>query len=173
LAERWNGKTWAIETTPRAAAPIETMFYGVSCKSPTACTAVGTTFPKNLDAVVLAEGWNGKKWTAEPTPGSPGGSPVEFGSVSCTSPTACTAVGDATPEGYSVIAERWNGAKWAITPALAPSGEHYPALYGVSCASSTACTAVGQANNGAGTTQSLLAETWNGKTWTIQRTPTP
>jgi hypothetical protein len=32
---------------------------------------------------------------------------------------------------------------------------------------------VGHANNGAGTTQALLAETWNGKNWTIQRTATP
>jgi hypothetical protein len=144
-------------------------FYGVSCTSPTACTAAGSS---NY-ARSLAESWNGKKWTIQRAPSPSGGAPAELSSESCTSPTACTAVGDAYPEGFSLLAERWNGAAWTVQSVPRPAGQFYASLYSVSCASLTACIAVGQANNGDGSTQALLAEKWNGSTWTIQRTPAP
>jgi hypothetical protein len=39
LAERWNGKSWSIQST--VGAPLSTELLGVSCVSATACTAVG------------------------------------------------------------------------------------------------------------------------------------
>src|ERR1022692_4139833 len=173
LAERWNGRKWAVQRTPRPAAPAQTFFYGALCTSRTACAAVGYTFPTDTISVVLVQRWNGAKWTVQRAPSPSGGVPAELSSVSCTSPTACTAVGDAYPEGFSLLAERWNGAAWTIQSVPRPAGQFYASLYGVSCASLTACIAVGQANNGDGSTQALLAEKWNGSTWTIQRTPAP
>jgi hypothetical protein len=115
--------------------------------------------------------------------------------VSCTTDSACIAVGDAG------LAERWDGRSWTIqhTPnggnlnavsctsptaciAVGDAGlaerwddrswtiQHTPNggdLSGVSCISSTACTAVGSSNN------ATLAERWNGSTWAVQVTPNP
>jgi hypothetical protein len=41
LTERWNGSTWTILTTPRPAGAVQTFLGGVSCTSPSACTATG------------------------------------------------------------------------------------------------------------------------------------
>jgi mannosyltransferase OCH1-like enzyme len=93
--------------------------------------------------------------------------------VSCSSPTACTAVGHfvtAGPAASKTLAERWNGTKWTIQPTPSPGTS--PELDAVSCPSLTACTAVGSyvAKSGA---EKTLAERWNGTTWTIQSSPNP
>src|ERR1022692_3516483 len=53
------------------------------------CTAVGTY---NGGIFGIAERWNGTAWTIERLPSPPGQAVIEQPSVSCTSPTACTAV---------------------------------------------------------------------------------
>ena len=83
-------------------------------------------------------------------------------SVSCTSPTACTAVGEsASPDGTTPLVERWNGTTWSIERATGGS------LISVSCTSRLACTAVGRAGN------ETLGEGWNGSRWSIQPNPHP
>jgi eukaryotic-like serine/threonine-protein kinase len=171
LAETWNGAEWTIQHTPRSGAGIESFLYGVSCTSPTECTAAGDNDSPTSGSVVLAERWNGTNWAAQPTT-NPSGGPFEFAGVSCTSPSSCTAVGDAYPEGYGLVAERWNGTNWAVTPVPRPAGDFYASLSSVSCTSPTTCIAVGQSNNGAGSIAVPLAESWDGTTWTISHTPT-
>ena len=142
--------------------------YGVSCTSATACIAVGTSGNGTTVATLLAERWNGTNWTIQQAPGPPGATSSSFYSVSCTSPDACTAVGNFRRSGVTEpLAESWNGTKWAVQQVSAPPGADAE-LYGVSCTSATACTAVGNSDFGA-----ALAESWNGLTWTIQRTPRP
>jgi hypothetical protein len=69
LAERWNGKTWAIQPTPnppRGNLPGAVAYLtAVSCPSATACVAVGQS---NAGALV-AELWNGKTWAIQHLPG--------------------------------------------------------------------------------------------------------
>jgi hypothetical protein len=60
--------------------------------------------------------------------------------VSCTSATACTAVGSGNTR---VLVERWNGETWSVQPTPKPAGSSDSVLMGVSCTSATACTAVG------------------------------
>jgi hypothetical protein len=60
LAERWNGTSWAIQSTPN---PAGATLNSVSCTSATACTAVGA----NSAGFPLAERWNGTNWTIQPT----------------------------------------------------------------------------------------------------------
>jgi hypothetical protein len=72
------------------------------------------------------------------TPSSPGAALV---SVSCASPTVCTAVGNINEE-LGMLAERWNGQRWSIQPTPPPIGTLLE-LLGVSCPSPTVCTAVG------------------------------
>jgi hypothetical protein len=98
-----------------------------------------------------------------------GAQPDQLAAVSCTSATACTAVGS---YGGLTVAEAWNGTKWSVEPTANPTGSKGSSLAGVSCTSATACTAVGGYDNGDGT-YATLAEAWNGKSWVVEPTPNP
>ena len=119
-------------------------------------------------AVAAAAGWS-----IQTTPNPAGGSGSILNGVSCTSASACTAVGDYFNGTATVtLAERWDGATWSIQHTPNPAGaSSYSILQGVSCTSASACTAFGEDGNG--TTDVTLAERWNGATWSIQHTPNP
>ena len=108
-------------------------------------------------------------WALQTTP-NPSGSPLaELYTVSCTSASACTAVGDDENSAGTAIltlAERWNGSTWTVQTTVNPAGGE-DSLGGVSCTSATSCEAVG------GTATGTLAEFWNGSTWALQTTPSP
>jgi hypothetical protein len=90
-------------------------------------------------------------------------------SVSCTSSTACVAVGSTYfPSGSprSVIVERWDGRVWSVEKLASPARAG-STLGGVSCPSRTDCIAVGSSGN------KVLVERWNGRKWSFQRTPEP
>ena len=167
LAERWTRGRWMTQSVPN---PTLADLIAVSCPSPTSCEAVGDVQNNQNRIEPLEERWNGKTWTIQPTPGLAGSVGVYLNDVSCSSPTACTAVGVTVydnPFRAPPLVERWNGRSWTIQPTPGPASSVYPSLNGVSCPSLTACTAVG--SNGKAT----LAERWNGSTWTIQPTPNP
>lgn len=171
LAEAWIGSTWKVEPTPNPARTGEVQLLGISCTSPAACTAVGFSQQgqKLRDQLTLVESWNGRHWKIEPTP-NPAGSPdTQLTAVSCTSLTACTAVGwQSVGNTEAPLAETWNGQKWAMRKTPMAASSRGGQLLGVSCTSAAACTAVGwQA------TPSLvtLAEVWNGSSWAMQATP--
>jgi hypothetical protein len=165
LAESWNGTAWAIVPTP---APPGTagVLTGVSCASATACTAVGWYRDSSNNALPLAESWNGTAWTVQPVPSPANGFSIVLNSVSCTSSSACTAVGSYTASGASVaLAERWNGTAWTVQ--AMPTGDDV--LFGVSCGSATVCIAVG--NSYTFEHVGPLAEEWRHGTWHVQKTP--
>lgn len=89
-AERWNGKTWSPEPTPTNR---DSLLSSVSCASASACIAVGT-YPRTMygpsSQFPLVERWNGLRWSIQQTPSAYG---AGLNGVSCTSETACTAVG--------------------------------------------------------------------------------
>jgi hypothetical protein len=184
LAERWNGASWRVQATPAPAGSIGSGFAGMSCRSVTACTAVGSYGTNGGSTVMLAESWNGTSWGIQHAPSPAGATGSEFLGVSCTAPGACTAVGAVTISsaafrgsgdsgGSSVtvgLAERWNGASWRaqIIPSAGRStGTGFAA---VSCSAATACTAAGSYN----TTSHLsrpVAAAWGGTSWHRQATP--
>jgi hypothetical protein len=92
--------------------------------------------------------------------------------VSCSSATACTAVGysESSAGATMMLAEQWNGTKWAIQSTPNPGSQ--PELNGVSCSSATACSAVGDYSNSSAA-QVTLAERWNGTKWVVQSTSNP
>ena len=156
----------------------------MSCSSATACTAVGNYLNDSSgDGGTLAERWNGKTWAVQSTPNPTGPRPTGskdsyLQSVSCSSATACTAVGyygttiSYDPEADVTLAERWNGKSWAVQPTpKSPSGASNINLYGVSCSSAIACTAVGWYYNSSYDVFPVV-EGWNGKKWAVQSTPT-
>ncbi len=172
LAERWNGKAWSIQAIPTPKVTTGDNLYGVSCTSASACTAAGDAFSTKAGAdVPLAESWNGKSWRIETTPSPKGGTNSTFFALSCTSASACTAVGDYMKSGLNEsLIERWNGKAWAVQTAA--KADKLTFLMGVSCASARACTAVGYQNTGSGDAKPLV-EGWNGKSWTAQKALLP
>ncbi len=176
IAERWNGRTWSIQTlpVPPGGAPWESAYLtGVSCTSNSACTAFGGIDLGGDVVGPYAWSWNGTSWTLQTVPSQPLGNGWWPEEVSCTSAAACTAVGyyQRYTDGALVnFADRWNGTSWSDQPMPDPStGAGDALLNGVSCSSSTACTAVG--NYDGSTTTLTLAERWNGTSWAVQPTP--
>jgi hypothetical protein len=145
----------------------------VSCPATGNCFVVGY-YEGGETPVTLAYRWNGS-WAAQRVP-SPG-SEAELTSVSCSSATACEAVGwYSNTVGVDLpLAERWNGTRWAWQGIPNPSAATTADLTGVSCVPSGVCTAVGYytTNGGGSPVENALAERWNGTRWTIQPVPTP
>ena len=170
LAERWNGTKWSIRQTPIPTGAFSAHLNGVSCVSARACVAVGYYLDERSYAgLMLAERWDGTKWSIKQTPNPVGATQSELNGVSCSSATACTAVGDYD---HGTLAERWDGTKWSTQQTPNPTGASASVLSGVSCSSATACTAVGEFQRN-GVTTWMLAERWDGTRWSIQQIPNP
>ena len=174
LAERWDGRRWTVENSPPPLGASRSLLTGVSCATPTACTAVGSYENGRSLWVTLTESWNGFKWTKHTTPDPSGATYSQLSGVSCLSATACTAVGFYTSRAKvsGTLAEVWNGTNWAIAASPNPNGSTYNQLSGVSCATVAFCIAVGYDTNG-GSVPVTLAEVWNGAAWSIMSTPNP
>ncbi len=154
--------------------PANSTLTGISCVTTSFCVAVGWTFEGEDQSVqistwsTLAETWNGSRWSVIPTPATQGGSAQLF-AVSCTTTTACEAVG--YDSGVQLaIGESWDGRQWHLQPTPDPGGINtITALEGIACTSSTSCKAVGWAQSSSALLPSgPLVEQWNGTAWTIQ-----
>src|SRR6266702_1955220 len=158
---------WSVTPSPNPRVPTGQLFW-VSCPTADSCMAVGTYVKTSGEGVNLAEQWNGTSWRILPTPNPSGIALSGLFGVTCTAPSACTAVGASTTTTGAVraVAERWNGGTWSLQPTPTPAGGG--ALNSVSCTSPSACTAVGGRADG-----TTLAERWNGTRWSIQPTPNP
>ena len=169
LVERWTGRRWSVQSSPSASGrPLG----GVSCPSSGECLAVGDGTVSS-GTVPLAERWNGSSWSILANPkGTTLGLLV---GVACSASAACSAVGDrSTAAGlYTTLSERWNGSKWAAQSAPAPGGsQQATVLGGVSCPTGSSCTAVGAYSGASGGVVPLI-ESWNGRAWTVAKSPAP
>jgi hypothetical protein len=138
--------------------------------------AVGAMFNPSGNQLTLAEHWNGTSWTVVPTPNPAGTNAGALSGISCTSSTACTAVGQYTSPTTGLpetLAEAWNGMTWSIQPTPNPSNAAGATLSGVSCRADGTCIAVGSYQNTTLGTGVTLAEMWNGSAWSISSTPNP
>ncbi len=103
LAERWNGTTWSVQTTPVPTGASASALLGVSCPSANACTAVGLSVGTDGAAQPLIETWNGATWSVQ-TAAIPTGSTVNaLTAVSCTPADVCTAVGGSLSSGTPAV----------------------------------------------------------------------
>src|SRR5215472_7548938 len=184
LAEGWNGTRWSVQSVPSPAGAAGAGFRGLSCSTPTTCIAAGSYGNSSGAMVLLAEAWNGTKWSIQATPSPAGSTGSEFLAVSCSAAAACTAVGATTISaragrsasgGSSVtvsLAERWNGTSWRVQATPNPGRSVGAGLAAVSCSAATACTAAGSYD----TTSHLARATaaaWGGRSWHRQATPSP
>lgn len=173
LITRWNGRRWSVQQAPRPAQTNDTYLTDVACSSAATCTAVGSytwTITEQGEQVemqsVVAEGWNGRRWSIQATPVRDG---TGFRAISCSSASACLAVGDKGDD-CELLAERWNGVRWSILsgPSCSLFYSDYPSnemhLNGVSCASASSCIATGYY-----TVEDFgrvsAAVRWNGRRW--------
>src|SRR5712692_1613408 len=156
---------------PAARSSLTDRLLAVSCPARRRCIAVGIADSDHQ--AMLAERWNGRRWSVMTVPAPAGATSGGLTGVSCTSASACTVVGfDFIPAtGSAPVAERWNGRRWHIQPAQAPGNSGVP-FAAVSCGSTTSCTAVGYYDFGViGFSALTLAEHWDGTSWAVQATP--
>ena len=160
VALTWNGRKWAA-----SAAPVPSsghgLLGGVSCWSVSRCVAVGYYYgpgqlgsPNSGKTTLIAERWNGAKWSAAKLP-TPGRAPW-LNDVSCASASSCVAVGAVNGASSIVdrsIADVWNGKAWRTVAVATPKGgagstDGYPDgsfLTEVTCAAAKDCVAFGWA----------------------------
>jgi hypothetical protein len=170
VTERWNGLKWSVVPSPSPG--VSSSFAGVSCVDASFCMAVGSSWPTNSAFNALIEAWNGVTWSVLPIPVVTA-TFSELIHVSCTSASACVAVGwSATGNTTTSLAEQWNGTAWSLMagPNPAPPGV-LTVLSGVSCVSATSCVAVGYHGAGPNHRTMTLIERWDGATWSIVPSP--
>jgi hypothetical protein len=93
LAEQWNGTAWTIARTPHlSGGRVEAGLDSVSCPLTVWCTATGSQIRYGREKL-LAEHWNGTRWTIAATVPFPHAQLTELGSVSCPVRGSCVAVG--------------------------------------------------------------------------------
>ena len=157
-AERWNGSKWSVVTVPAPSGGTGVALQAVSCASATKCQATGSSAASGSSPVTLAEGWNGTKWSIEPTPSPNPGKPDTLTGVSCPSASLCWAVGYTFPTNFTgTLTEKWNGSKWSVV--TTPTSKANQAV-GDTCVSTTACMTVGISNKLFAFAQDLSGTTW-------------
>jgi hypothetical protein len=173
LAERWDGRNWAIQPSPNPGRAVDSALFAVSCPTASTCTAGGAFEGSNGITATLAERQDGTRWAIQRTPGPAGAVTGELEGMSCTSAAACTGTGFSTSAAgtTTTLAEGWDGTRWAIEPTPSPGGTAGSALNAISCLSAVKCTAAGGFATATGAL--TLAETWNGTNWARQATPNP
>jgi hypothetical protein len=98
---------------------------------------------------------------------NPSGAGSWLSSVSCSTASACIAVGEREPSQQTgrTLVEQWSGKSWTIVPSPNVSASSISRLYGVACTAPNACAAVGWYLGAQGST--TLTETWAGTSWRI------
>jgi hypothetical protein len=160
----WNGTDWSLHALTPLVRPKAAWANAVSCVSARDCIAVGG------GRRGVAYRWNGKEWSHQTIPGL---HEVDLFGVSCWSANDCVAVGDGAGKvdrGPRTV--RWNGQRWSVQRSARLGDIVQATLHAVSCPSANACTAVGWVTpNHPERPPHPLVERYNGKKWSIQRTP--
>jgi len=110
MAVTWNGMAWSLMPAPSPTnIPLEPS--AISCVTASLCMITGQQQPNGNYQQPLGELWDGTNWTEQTVP--PLGDTGELNSVSCTTATSCTAVGqytDFSSTGSAAEVARWNGS---------------------------------------------------------------
>ena len=160
ISRYWNGSEW------KAAPSFSNEMKAISCPTTTWCMVIAREGAK---AWRLSWSEFSTYFSTPKTPPTPeGATEVKLNDISCTSESACTAVGRYYASGYKPYVARWNGTSWSLQTAPSPSeGDASEAMLGVSCTSATHCVTVGKA------AKKPFVERWNGSEWTTQSVPAP
>ena len=153
LVQEWDGSRWTAVNTPDpppARTPVGTTssaLSAVSCVSATVCTAVGQVADRsNRERMSLIERFDRRTWTLQPSPNPAGATFTRLTGVSCSSRTACIAVGahqnrhglDALAEALAAGSPPPSGiARLTSTPVRCVPGQFTARINGVGISSVT------------------------------------
>lgn len=111
---------------------------------------------------MLAEDWNGSRWTELTTPSLGVDQSDDVYGVSCKSANWCMAVGWWTIDPDNALAMLWNGSTWTQETVPNTNSTDDNQLNSISCVSTSFCIAVGFTSG-----NDQLIDRWNGTTWSI------
>ncbi len=173
LIESFDGVSWSIQPSPNPEGNSNSFLTGVQCFSSRACLAVGDYNDPSGKQLAMAERFDGHRWEIETIPGPPGQDLTYMTALSCSSASACTAVGYSQRGiGDTVtVAVRWNGTTWQLQPTPNVAGGSSSRLLSVSCPAVSECMSVGDSGPVFG--GQALAEHWDGIAWTIKALANP
>lgn len=162
LAQTTSGGAWSLHSPRLSAVASSSELDAISCASTAACMAVGDAKPGGGPGMrPLAERWDGRRWRIQTVRVRGALTGVELGAVSCPTSEWCMAAGSlnfaSNTAVQSALALRWNGTGW--WRAGTPAGTIIDA---VSCVAPNLCLAVGPDG---------IAETWNGRRWSLLSLP--
>ncbi len=174
---------WTVTEAPlpaNAQSGGDATLAGISCPSGSACTAAGyfTDAAGNSQGLLLT--LTGGSWTATEAPlpaNAENGGDAQLAGVSCTSISACVAVGfyTDTANHEQGLLLTLAGGLWTATEAPLPANGESGGdarLNGVSCPSVSSCVAAGFYGDSAGHDQGLLL-TLAGGSWMATEAPLP
>jgi hypothetical protein len=159
---------WAIATSPNQGGAVATGLSDVSCGSAVSCVAVGSSSASDPNKQWPFEArWNGQVWSKMPRV-------LGVYTVSCVTATSCFGAGSA---GSGPKIAHWNGTAWANMKVPNPAIKSgFAGLDDISCTSASRCVAVGYLYDSPtppGYANRTFALVWNGRTWTLAKTPNP
>jgi hypothetical protein len=161
-SKAWDGANWTSHPMPTPNGSDRDLVFDVSCVSPSWCDAVGTTGSASFPRRPLVEHWDGSAWTVVPSPALAGTFRyVALQAISCTSTTACLAVGYDDYD-FKPVVESWNGSDWSLASDTGLSAR--AALDSVSCWAADACLVA--SSEYTGPLRTALVDLWNGSTFT-------
>jgi hypothetical protein len=175
MSQHWNGVAW--EVVPTVTTEVVGLLQGVDAASSTDVWAVGSRLTELQTSAALALHWDGRAWERVQMPKPQAG---RFVSAVVTD-VAALDTDDAWAVGYwstvpdappSPLIEHWNGRRWK--PVDSPHLGSWSELHGVAGAGPDDVWAVGNTEVQVGEdvlVERSLIEHWDGKTWTVVRTP--
>ncbi len=89
--ERWNGSSWAWQSSPNPAGSANTPLQNVSCVESSPCVAVGDWLEESGVWKPMAQSWNGTSWVIDSVPFVAEQTFGMLGGIACRS--SCLAVG--------------------------------------------------------------------------------
>ncbi|HWO82318.1 MAG TPA: hypothetical protein VNM38_00840 [Solirubrobacterales bacterium] len=168
-----NTALGTLQTTPNPEGASETALKGISCRTFTACVAVGYSV-KSGKKTGFALRFVESKWAIQSIPEPEGATSSELHGVDCPTTTFCMAVGSYTDSSGSIWAwsATWNGTTWTLRTVAKPTGSIRTVLLDASCSTASECAGVGIYRDSGGLQTSFVAR-WNGASWSHQSSANP
>jgi hypothetical protein len=168
ISPAWHGAPAAAASTPAVV-----RLGGVAALSSGNAWAVGAwRRTASSGYKTLIEHWTAGRWRLQASP-SPGNDSNSLTGVAALSSTEAWAVGSYHTNGQSLktLIEHWNGTAWKVQPSPSPVTDNNT-LSAVVATSRSNVWAVGNTLSTSGEQRTLI-EHWNGRSWTVQHSPSP
>lgn len=169
LAEHFDGTRWTAYPLPNVGTEENTLL-AVSMPPSGSAWAVGYYVNGKFQQQTLVEHFDGTVWSVLPSPSPGADQNILFGVAAISDSDVWAVGGDQDGNGlWHTLTEHWNGSQWSVVSAV-DVGSTGNQLYAINAISSNNVYAVGQ-ESGSGFPNQALVEHWDGKTWSVVKTP--